>query len=136
MSRRWVNILLGAVSLLWGCLLYVCFRETTYIAMFFGKVAAVADLQHAMQSYSNNFILYYFPDFLWGFSLGSFLQAIYLPGKWGSVCCGAAVFLLGTLWEILQCVEIISGTGDLLDVLMYLSAGICAAIINFKERKV
>lgn len=136
MSRRWLNILVGTVSLLLGCLFYICFRETTYVALAFGKMALVADLQQIGRSYSCHFVRYYFPDFLWGLSLGCFLQAIHLPNKWGCVSCSAVVCFLGIFWEVLQHTKIVSGTGDLLDVLMYLSAGFCVAIINYKGSKI
>lgn len=134
-SRRGRNLFVGSTSLLAGGLLYICFRERTYFARLVSWMDAVADLQTACRSVRSDFLRYYLPDFLWGVSLGSFLQAINLPKKWGVLICGVVVLLLGSSWELMQLLGVASGTADILDVLMYLAAGAVTVFINCKERR-
>ena len=44
--------------------------------------------------------------------------------------------IYGCVWELLQWLSILGGTGDYLDIIMYLLASILCLIINLKERKV
>ena len=134
MSKRGLNILLGAASLTLGGLLYILFRENSYIASFVNGFTLVSKIRQIFRFCACDFLKYYFPDFLWGFSLCCGLMAIYVPAKRGMVICGLAAFLFGCLWELAQYLGIVSGTGDALDMIMYLTAGLAGIFINLKER--
>jgi len=131
MSRRSCNILLACGAMVLGCFLYVCFRSTTYVALLFQRISAIRQLQ----AFSCDFCAYYFPDFLWAFSLCCLLNAIHLPRKPGTWVCGVAAFSLGALWEGLQYRQAVSGTGDYWDILAYLLAALLSTIINLGGRE-
>ncbi len=86
--------------------------------------------------FSCDFLMYYLPDFLWGFSLSCLLQAFCVYSFKGTVLCCCITAIYGCVWELLQWLSILGGTGDYLDIIMYLLASILCLIINLKERKV
>lgn len=135
MSRRGCNILLAYISLLVGGTLYACFRSTTYIAIALRSIPGIATLSQKAAVISCDFLSYYFPDFLWAFSLCCALNAIHLPGRCITLLCGIGTVALGVLWEVLQYTHIVSGTGDLWDIFVYFLAALLATIINLGGRK-
>lgn len=134
--RKTAYILAGSLSLLAGCFIYIGFRSNTYIAKLATLCVDLKPLQAWLRPYAGNFLMFQLPDFLWGLSLGCFLQALHMPNGLGSLYCGVTVFACGTAWELLQLLHFIPGTADFLDILMYLSASILTAITNIKERNV
>lgn len=132
MSRRIQNILLSVAALLLGGLLYILFRETTYIAKLFNGIAYISYAREFVSALSCDFVALYLPDFLWGFALCSGLLAIFDPDKRGALGCAFAALLWGVVWEISQYTGMVSGTGDMADVLMYLTAIVIAVIIHTK----
>ena len=135
MSKRTVHILLSSTAHILGGMIYVLFRENTYIAVFFRQIPPVFSLQNMLRSANFAFLKFYFPDFLWGFSLCCALHAIFTPGLKGSILCCFAAVLCGAVWEGLQFCSLFSGTGDWWDVVMYFFAGICCLFIHNKERR-
>lgn len=135
MSARWKNVLLGMMAIIIGGLIYVIFRENTFVARNFEQSNFILNLRKWMSFCANNFLKYYFPDFLWEFSLCCGLHAIYKPSTKGSLVCGFVAFFCGVIWELLQCGNVIGGTGDFIDIMMYLLASCICIIINLKERK-
>lgn len=135
MSKQKMNVLLGIVALVLGGFIYVAFQENSYVARFCAQLENISYLQKNLNVYSNDFLLYYFPDFLWGFSLCCGLQIIHRPGVRGTLLCSVVAFLCGMLWELLQSGDYVIGTGDVIDVLMYLLASFVSIIINLKERE-
>ncbi len=92
-------------------------------------------LWEILGGYGSNFLKFYFPDFLWAISLCFGLYAIYLPTIKTSIMLSVIVFVYGVIWEILQAVEVLGGTGDIVDVIMYLLACLLALIFNLKKEK-
>lgn len=135
MSKRVFNVLLGIASLSLGGALYLAFRPYSYISELVGTIFALEPLRRAAGRFSCEFLKYYFPDYLWTFSLSCGLIAIFGPKLKGVAMCCLTSFLLGVVWEILQFIGVVSGTGDILDVIMYLLAALTALLINFKEKK-
>jgi len=133
MSRRRKNILICLVSLFLGALLYICFRNHTYLSILVDKAIPLASLQTYLRPYRNDFLMFYLPDFLWGLSLGCALEAINLPPK-GVMPSGAIAFLCGCIWELGQHLGFVNGTADPLDALMYFTAGLVTTIVNIKEK--
>ncbi len=131
MTKRIFWLCAGAVSLTAGAFLYGIFRQDTYIGKLlagFGFPGAAA------QGPLPGFFSWYFPDFLWMFSLTCTVFAILLPnGKallfWCGVCC-----VWGILWEVLQLLSAVSGTADWWDVCMYIIAVFTAGMINHLKR--
>lgn len=79
------------------------------------------------------FLKYYLPDYLWGVALACGLHAIFNPKAKESLICTVVVVLLGALYEVLQWFGIISGTGDIVDVVLYALAGATVNVINYKR---
>lgn len=135
METRTKNSLICVFALSLGCLLYVLFRPTTYIGSFLNRFTFVYNVRQVCSPCATDLFKAYLPDFLWGLSLGCGLIAIYLPRPTGIVLCSLFSFLSGFAWECLQYCNIVSGTGDVHDVVMYFLAGTVCIIINIKETK-
>lgn len=135
MSKRSQNILLCAVALVVGAVIYILYRDNTYISRWFSYIAFVRSLRTMANGYASNFVGFYLPDLLWGFSLSCGIQAIYLPGRRGVFISATVAFICGVLWEVLQWTDLVSGTGDIWDILMYFAGSVLSTLINIKERK-
>ena len=133
MSKRKLYILLSSVSLILGFLIYVFFRENSYIGILFGYFHIIRTAREMLGWVSFGFLIFYFPDFLWGFSLCCGLLAIYTPKQTGCIVCSSITVLCGIIWEWMQFKQLVSGTGDFCDVLMYLMASIACIIINIRS---
>ena len=133
MSKSIYFTVFSAASLLLGGIIYILFRENTYIAGVF-DYSWLEPVRNCISVLSCDFIKYYLPDFLWSLSLCGFLIAIFAPKLVGAIICGATAVLCGTLWEFLQCLGICSGTGDVFDIVMYLAAACVAVIISIKGK--
>ena len=135
MSKTRVNFFFGISSLFTGFLLYVLFRETTYIAKPFAHIPFLKSIRTFCSALDIAIVKYYLPDFLWAFSLSCFMVAFCTHSFQGviAVCCIAAV--CGIVWELLQWTGILPGTGDILDIITYLTGSSVCFLINLKERK-
>ncbi len=125
---------IGVISLALGGITYVMFRGEAYVSVFVRQLLDIEQNKYIVSN-ANSFIKNYFADFLWAFSFSSFLHMIYLPGMKVSFVCTFTVVFLGTAYEILQRLNFISGTGDILDILIYLLAAFAVNIINFIRRR-
>lgn len=136
------NIIFGCVgfgSLIIGLFIYLIFRENTYVAKFVSVHINIDFLRDLFLPFENNFIKYYFVDYLWGLSLSCGLHIIFFPNMKHSIVLTIIVFIFGAVYEALQKSDVISGTGDIADIILYLLAGFCVNLINFilikKEEK-
>lgn len=130
MKKRRFYAFLSAASLSLGGVIYILFRPATYIAKAFIKVFPFISKISGVLFLSNcTFLKYYFPDYLWAFSLLCCFNAVSKSTK-TMVYRACAVFLMGALWEILQYFHIISGTGDLIDVFMYITAVLSVVLLD------
>lgn len=135
MRGRRRNILISVFALGLGGILYVLLRRNTYIAEFFTIVPGISILQEKLERISCDFLRYYFPDFLWGLSLACGLQAIAYPKKKDMMAVGIIAILCGFLWEVLQYVGLVRGTGDIIDCISYQVAGTLSILYNiWRER--
>ena len=135
MSKRGRNLVLAVISLVLGSLLYVLFRSNTHLAKLCSCIPTVATAQLFFAGVHIPFLTVYLVDFLWGLSLCCGLLAIHDPGVKGKIVCAVAAFIWGCLWEMMQWLSVVGGTGDWLDVCMYFLAAFVGIIINLKERK-
>ncbi len=129
-KKRIIFITLCVFSLFIGGILYIIFRENTYIAKIFPWKDAILFLRTYFSFLECDFLKFYFPDFLWAFSLCSGLHSIFIPNTKVSKICSATVFLFGTLYEFLQLINIIGGTFDFFDILAYLLGSVVITLIN------
>ena len=134
-TKRTMYISLSVVSLVLGCCVYIFLREHSDIGILFSAFPFVHAIQKSLNNDSLCFFRYYFSDFLWAFSLNCGLLAIYIPGKKGGIFCAYTTFLCGCVWELLQYLGIIAGTGDMFDVLLYLLAATLCTIINIRSEE-
>lgn len=134
MSKKTFNLILGTCALIIGGWLYIKFRENSYITIAYRRFIKFSLSKNTVKSLDCPFIQFYLQDFLWAFSLGCLLNTVTETSKITSVLCAVISFLCGFTWEILQALQIVSGTFDLIDILMYFSAGVICFLINFKER--
>lgn len=134
MTKQIRNILLCGISLFLGGILYVLFRENTYIFQIAEKIPFVHILRVWLNPIRCDFLSYYLPDLIWAFSLASGLQTVFPADVRDSLLCGIFAFLCGAVWEVLQFCHIISGTGDLLDIALYFCGSALSTILNLKER--
>lgn len=135
MSKRLRNILACSSAIAIGALLYILFRRNTYIACLFESIPMVVYARRLTERYSGDLFRYYFPDFLWCFSLSCGIQTIYVPQKRGVLLSACIAFTCGVLWEIMQWCGMVSGVGDVHDVVMYLMGAILSILINLKGEK-
>lgn len=131
MSYRVKNLILMIAALLTGCLLYMLFRPETYITKMVAKIIPM-NINLTAESFIGIVCSYYLPDFLWAFSLSCGLCALSSETKKCIRNCCYIGFLSGLIWEIAQRTQLISGTGDMVDVLMYLLGALMCRIINKK----
>lgn len=131
MQKRRFNIILCVVSLSVGGILYIIFRPTTYIGCFFDGVPIVKNLQSYFSALGCGFIKYYFPDFLWSFSLCCGLISLFELSNSVVLYCGLTTFACSVTWELLQHIGVFNGVADFFDIAMYLIAVITAVTLNF-----
>ena len=134
MSKRSSFVVMGTLSLMLGGIIYLLFRENSYVAIIF-NVRFIDGLREATPTVPKEIVSFYLADFLWSFSLSSYLLAIFLPIKQGAFFCGLTAFLCGVIWEILQFVNAVSGTGDMLDMIMYLIAAVLTVMVYRRRWK-
>ena len=128
MNKRKIYIVLCILSVSLGGGIYIIFRPNTYVSEIFVSIFPLPQNTIDFFSYFNcNFVKYYFPDYLWAFSLVCGFNTIFSSHK-KIFHCAIAVLLMGILCEILQLSGIVTGTGDLIDVLMYLTA-VCSVVL-------
>ncbi len=134
MNNKKINIIISILSLSLGGLIYVFYRENTYISNFVETLVNLSILRNTFSPFECNFIKYYFIDYLWALSLTTALSTLFNSKRCILPIC-LFVCLLGFVWELLQLLNIISGSGDIADVFMYLTAITTAVIINFSKIK-
>ena len=126
------NIAWSFAALLGGAMLYILLRPDSYIGKLFSYCRYIFDFQNGLRHISADFLRYYLPDMLWALALGCCLQGFVAP-KGVGLLCGAVSLLFGMLWELLQFGDVLKGTGDWWDVLMYFCGALASVIINLKE---
>ena len=131
----------AVVSLIVGLMIYIIFRENTYISKIFENYMDFSYLRHCARALESNFLKYYFPDFLWALSLDFWMHIIVSPKSRGSLACSAVSGGFGVFYEVLQYTGVVAGTFDYADIVMYLSATLlvsayyCTLISQKKEKR-
>lgn len=132
-KKRIALMLISISSLFVGLMIYLVFRQNTYLhCYFFAEFCSYAYL-NVERNWITDFIRYYLPDFLWAFSFGAALTAVsYSHNRIVLILFSAVSFLIGVLFEFVQYFGIVNGTFDYFDVLMYAVAALTCAAINIK----
>lgn len=134
MKIRVLYIIYSLSSLFLGTLFYILFSENTILENFLGSLGITLKTNFVLMI-KCKVIRNYLCDFLWAFSLTYALWAIYMPVGKRQINICICSFTCGVLWEFLQHLSIVNGTGDLLDICMYLLAAATVLLLNFKRRK-
>ena len=122
-NKRTTLILGCILSIFLGALIYAVFRKETYVSQIILSFADLSKIKDAVGWAECEFVKYYFPDYLWAFSLDCGVLFILNPtSRRATISCSALTILFGSLYEILQGVNVIKGTGDIIDVVMYFLA--------------
>ena len=133
--RRQTNVVIVILALVIGALMYIVLRENTYIAKIFCDNHLVADIRELLDNDGWYKASCYLPDFLWGLGLTCGLILVSEPSRLGCFYCALVTILCGLVWESLQILHLVFGTGDIWDVFMYISAATIGFLINIKERE-
>lgn len=134
MSKKILNTVLCIISITTGGMIYLVFRENTHITRYVDRFINLEDIRNSLFRFDCRIIRHYIPDFLWAFSLNCGLNLL-IDNLWLTAFIS---FLCGTVWESLQYLNVVSGTGDIIDITAYLTACVLAVMINyfsFKEKR-
>lgn len=127
MKSRFFSLCQAVSALIIGCVVYIIFRRDTFLHSFLPFLRN--NTLSKASFFGDDIFRYYLPDFLWGYSLTAALYALYPPIKKRTSCLPVILSaFVGFVFELLQYFHIFSGTGDPIDVLIYL----CAAIVAYK----
>ena len=118
----------GIVSLVTGLMLYLIYRETSYVSEFINYLLPLRGLRKVFSFAECEFLKFWIPDFLWALSFSAWLHIALIPDFKGSVLCALIVSLSGTVFEFLQQFDVISGTADFWDIIAYISASMLISI--------
>jgi len=120
---------LAIASIVVGFMLYLLFRENTYVSDIVEKYVDLEYPRHCARAFESDFLKFYFPDFLWAMSLDCWIHTVIFCGRRSSIICSAIVGLFGILYEVLQYTRIVTGTFDIVDIIMYLSAALLVSVL-------
>ena len=120
----------GTVSLVLGLVIYLLFRETSYVAVTVNYFIPLDTLREAFSFAECDFLKFWLADFMWAVSFASWLHIALQPDLKGSILCFAVASIVGIIFEFLQYIDVISGTADFMDVLAYIFASVLISIIN------
>lgn len=129
MKRRSAYFVVCIASLSVGGALYLLCRENAYVTVFAELLLPLEKIRECLDIKNISFLNYYFPDFLWAFAFYFGAKVILYP-KECEIAVAGAVFGFGVLWELLQYFGAVNGTGDIIDIFMYLTAVFTAVLIE------
>ena len=118
-------------SLAAGALLYYLFRPRTLFLSWFPFSGPFARI-----SFPGGMIIRcYLPDSLWCYAFSFSLFRLHLPSGKKAAYLSLLSFVFGCVWEFLQSIGVVSGTGDLLDCVAYGVGSLAALCIYFFIRR-
>lgn len=135
MSNKVFFAVNGMLSLTIGGIMYVLFRENSYVAQMFDGIWLVERAREVLSVPFMRFLSCYIPDYLWAYSLCCVLVVIAARDTKNTIWCMVVTMSVGTVWEILQFLNILGNTGDICDIIIYLVAALTVLLIFIKRRK-
>ncbi len=114
----------SGLSISLGLLIYILFRDNTYIHQIFMPVL------HCGPHVIIDFLRFNLVDFLWAYSLVCALS-IFIHEAFA----GTLAISFGISWELLQKFSVIHGTFDWLDIVMYITASLTAVLVLFQFKR-
>lgn len=135
MSNKRLFFTLGLLSLSLGVFMYAVYRDNAYITLIISKFINLNTVRKLFYFAPLKSLCMFIPDFCWCFSLNCWLFLLFDERRKIYLILSITSFSTGVVWELLQKSAIVSGTADILDVLMYLLAAFSAYIIFLVRRK-
>lgn len=129
MNNRFRYLVHSVTALALGGIIYLLLRDRTHIH----DILHMPAMLYRLHFVGDGFVRYTLPDFLWAYSFASALHALFCGRRRKFVF--AAVVLSGAVYEFAQMLSLISGTGDVLDIIMYVLAAVIADYIFFKKKE-
>ena len=133
MRLKWFCTVNAICALFAGAILYLLFRPNIVFLYWLHNSAQLSQFSFT----GDTVVRYFFPDYLWCYALCFSLFRLHLPATGKAVLISISAFVFGTVWEIMQWVNCVPGTGDILDCVAY-GAGaltaLCIYLLN-KRRK-
>lgn len=114
--------ILGFLALFFGLLIYLFLRPNTHISRFLRTFFSF-DAPNVFGVLNYSFFKFYLVDYLWAFGFSCWLRPIFIKEPKGTLWCILIVSFIGVVYEMMQFLNIVSGTGDVLDCLLYVLAG-------------
>ena len=127
--------IVGSISLVIGGIIYVLLRENTYVSIIVREIFSMENLSLNSNRCVGDFLKYYFVDYLWAVSLSCGLHIVLTPFKSRWIISTGMVLFAGGLFDLLQYMYIVSGTGDIADITMYFLAALTVNFINLKRSR-
>lgn len=126
---RFICVVNCIISLFIGVMIYCFLRSGTFFHSFASDYGITfPDYSHIHFPF-DDIIRYYLTDFLWLYSMEFGVLAVILPAMTHLPVYLGTLFSFSVIYEILQMTDIISGTGDIIDISVYLSATVVVAMI-------
>lgn len=122
-KKRIALLIISAVMLVLGLLLYLLFNKDAYVSKFLLKIIPIKTITGG--GLAIEIIRGYGADLLWSFSFTMIIQFIVWADKKKTIL---LVFcsLLGIVYELMQRFGITTGTADITDVIVYLLGSLLA----------
>ena len=114
--------ILGFLALSLGLLIYLLLRPNTHISRFLLSFFSL-DIPNVYGVIDYPFFKFYLVDYLWAFGFSCWLCCIFIEQRNGALCSMLIVSIIGITYELMQFFDVILGTGDVLDCLLYVLAG-------------
>ena len=129
MCKKYIFIIIGSCSLCFGGIVYLIYRENTYICNFIELFVELETIRDVRPFADSVFINGYLCDYLWAFSFASVLNYLFYEEK-RFYFIYPFVVIYGVIWEISQLKGFVTGVFDFIDIIMYLTAVLTVVLIN------
>ena len=126
---RILLIAASIISLVLGIMIYSFLRSGTVYHSVLKRIGIVFPDYSKIDFPLGIFLRYYFTDMLWLFSLQTSILAITLPNMKKACRYSVELLFFAMIYELFQYVHIISGTGDIIDILMYIIATLSVVLL-------
>lgn len=140
---RWILVVISALSLIVGGLIYYCFRPDFLLMFSWAKLiglgGVVSALRIGISPYEEQlpeFFIYSLPNGLWVFSFGTLMLSIW--GRKHRANCHfwlTLLLILGAGSEFLQIFGVITGVFDIQDILAYAFGALCVLPFSIRAPK-
>lgn len=128
-TKSAICLLSSLFSLLIGFIIYVFFRQGTYIHTFLLNRLGISLPYLPLGGVIGVWVRNWGGDFFWGLALCFLLAVVFKTFRHKLVFAVTITVTLGALLEILQFYGVITGTGDIFDIIAEATAAVCAANI-------